>query len=403
NSGTVIVTQMGKRYKRILEGPINVQQHFSAKGDGVTDDTKAIQAAIDAACIVNNPKLRGAASPSDGSNTVYIPHGLYKVTNEILVRGACTIIMEQASSYGGTRLQQMAQGKHLFHIIKDTDGISSGVHIIGGILKGSASKAANETALIYGGEGAQDANNNSTYIDNVWFQTPEQYGVNFARGDDIHIRNCTFDVAAYHSIKLGSRINSVTNSSISGCTFYDIRSGAIDLINTDGLQINNNFIYTDVNKHIPYFINANGENIKGLQVNSNSLNYVNRLIYINHKAEDIQIVANMHRNGLGRCIEFGGGQIITTVYIINNVFTGDYSGNVKLGDIVPDSPIFGYLTGLTNSRISNNTFRHTGKSKAITPLLLPDKRVVDNYIENNMVIGFTDKGQLANNNLNKFN
>jgi hypothetical protein len=402
NNGTVLVTKGGKRYKRVLEGPINAQQHFAAKGDGRTDDTKALQAAIDAACKANNPKAKGTSSPSEGSNTVYIPHGFYKITGELFVRGSCTIMMEQASSYGGTRIQQTAQGKHLFHIIKDNDGISSGVHIIGGILKGGATKAGNETALIYGGESAQDANNNSTYIDNVWFQTPEKYGVNLARGDDIHIRNCTFDVSAYHSVKLGSRTNVVTNSSIIGCTFYDIRGGAIDLINVEVLQINNNIIYANKEKYIPYFINANGESIKGVQISNNLIQYVNRLIFMNQNSEDIQITNNMHRYGSGRSIELGGGQTLHTIYIVSNVFTGDFSGNVNLEETVPNSPIFCYSTGLINSSIVNNTFRHIGKEKAVTPILLTDKRVINNLVTNNMIIGFSDKGQIANIKLNKF-
>lgn len=139
----------------------------------------------------------------------------------------------------------------------------------------------------------------------MWFQTPEQYAIHILRGDDIQIRNCTFDVSAYHSIKFGSAANPVTNAIISGCTFYDIRAGAVDLINVDGLIISNNRTYTDNKNRIPYFINANGSSIKGLQVISNQLSYTNRLIFINHNAEDIQITNNMYRYGLGRCIELG--------------------------------------------------------------------------------------------------
>lgn len=117
NGGTVIVTKSGRRYKRVMDGPINAKLHFLAKGDGKSDDTKALQQAVDAACGANNPARNGLNSPSNGSNTVYIPHGSYRITDEILIRGACSIIMEGANSYGGTRIRQIASGKHLFHIV----------------------------------------------------------------------------------------------------------------------------------------------------------------------------------------------------------------------------------------------------------------------------------------------
>lgn len=397
NGGTVIVTKAGRRYKRILEGPINAQLHFAAKGDGVADDTQALQSAINAACRANNPAKNGANSPANGSNTVYIPHGSYKVTGEILIQGSCSIIMEQANSYGGTRIRQVTPGKNLFHIIKDNDGQSSGVHIIGGILQGGVSRATPNTALVYGGEGKEDANNNSTYIDNVWFQTPEQYAVHFLRGDDIQIRNCTFDVSAYHSIRFGSTANPVTNSIITGCTFYDIRAGIVDLINVDGLIVSNNRAYTDDKNRVPYFINANGSSIKGLQIILNQLSHIDRLAFINHNSEDVQISNNMHRYGSGRCIELGGGQTISTIHITNNMIAGNFSGTVKVGNVVPDAAIFGHSTGLTNSRITGNTIRHTGKKNAPTPILLTDKRVLRNVITDNTLIGFDDSGRFSNN------
>lgn len=91
-----------------------------------------------------------------------------------------------------------------------------------------------------------------------------------------------------------------------------------------------------------------------------------------------------------------GGQTISTVSITNNIITGDFSGTVNAGDIVPDAPIFGYSTGLTNSRITGNTIRHTGKKAAPTPMLLTDKRAVKNVITDNTLIGFDDGGRLAN-------
>lgn len=64
NAGTVIVASNGKRWKRIFDGPIDVKW-FGATGDGSTDDTTAIQAAINT------------------GNSIYIPPGTYKTTSTL--------------------------------------------------------------------------------------------------------------------------------------------------------------------------------------------------------------------------------------------------------------------------------------------------------------------------------
>lgn len=66
-------------YSMILGAPVNVLD-YGAIGDGVTDDTAAIQAAIDSL---------GAPS-SASSGTVYFPRGIYKITDSIYLNyGTC--------------------------------------------------------------------------------------------------------------------------------------------------------------------------------------------------------------------------------------------------------------------------------------------------------------------------
>ncbi|WP_176706795.1 right-handed parallel beta-helix repeat-containing protein [Paenibacillus hemerocallicola] len=70
NTGTVIVSVSGARFKRQFTGPLNVRW-FGAKGDGSNDDGPAIQAAIDAG---------GARS------SIYFPQGTYRIAVSLLIR-----------------------------------------------------------------------------------------------------------------------------------------------------------------------------------------------------------------------------------------------------------------------------------------------------------------------------
>jgi hypothetical protein len=63
NGGTIIVDSNNTRWKRQYDGPVNVEW-FGARGDGVTDDTAAIQAAVDA---------------GEGG-TLYFPPGTYLIS-----------------------------------------------------------------------------------------------------------------------------------------------------------------------------------------------------------------------------------------------------------------------------------------------------------------------------------
>lgn len=78
DGGTVIQPDAGSqgRWKRAWESSVNVKW-FGAKGDGVADDTAAIQAAIDNAAM-------GTTSESKGG--VRLPPGTYLVSSQIVVK-----------------------------------------------------------------------------------------------------------------------------------------------------------------------------------------------------------------------------------------------------------------------------------------------------------------------------
>lgn len=67
NAGTVLVGTMGVRFKRIVQGEVNVRW-FGAKGNGQTDDTVSLQAALDTGL------------------GVYVPEGRYRINSTLVIR-----------------------------------------------------------------------------------------------------------------------------------------------------------------------------------------------------------------------------------------------------------------------------------------------------------------------------
>ena len=65
-------------YSMIYQGHFNVRD-YGATGDGTTDDTAAIQAAINAAELITGSTYITATHPA----TLYVPAGVYKITNTL--------------------------------------------------------------------------------------------------------------------------------------------------------------------------------------------------------------------------------------------------------------------------------------------------------------------------------
>jgi len=62
---------------------VNVKSRFGAKGDGKTDDTRALQMALDSL----SDRLVAFNVGSKGYAVVYIPAGIYKITHTLILRG----------------------------------------------------------------------------------------------------------------------------------------------------------------------------------------------------------------------------------------------------------------------------------------------------------------------------
>ncbi|GAA3412175.1 glycosyl hydrolase family 28-related protein [Paenibacillus hodogayensis] len=94
NTGTVLVSSSGARFKRLYTGRVEVKW-FGAKGDGTTDDTAAIQAAFD--YIVGSP-----------SRSLFFSEGVYLISDTVTVpyvHASGIHISSDNAWYGRARIQ----------------------------------------------------------------------------------------------------------------------------------------------------------------------------------------------------------------------------------------------------------------------------------------------------------
>ncbi|WP_158302208.1 glycosyl hydrolase family 28-related protein [Paenibacillus mesophilus] len=101
NTGTILVTASGARFKRIIDGQWNVKW-FGAKGDGITDDSTAIQNTVEAA-------LRSTAGINSSylgvHPRIFFPRGVYRITSNNLFSGITyTGSIKRGITYAGENM-----------------------------------------------------------------------------------------------------------------------------------------------------------------------------------------------------------------------------------------------------------------------------------------------------------
>jgi len=109
NTGTIIVSASGMRYKRGFSGPINVKW-FGAKGDGANDDTSALQAAIDAAAAEGGEVFLPSGTYNIGTRYTFAAPGsmsfgyALRVPGNVTVSGTTGTLLTQAITYENRRV-----------------------------------------------------------------------------------------------------------------------------------------------------------------------------------------------------------------------------------------------------------------------------------------------------------
>ncbi|MFK7692167.1 glycosyl hydrolase family 28-related protein [Paenibacillus sp. HJGM_3] len=194
NTGLVLVSSSGARFKRLLETPYLNVKWFGAKGDGVTDDMAAIQRTIDAAS-------------ARGGGTVFLPQGTYIVSpsgqNRIMLRSNVDILGEG----GGTVIK-----------VKDNAGD------YGMVFGASSATPVRDVRMSHLRIDQNPANNLTCNIDSsrtdsyYW-----QFAVALYNYENIVIDHVTFDPACGNNT---ITLNNVTsrNAVITNCRFRFVRA-----------------------------------------------------------------------------------------------------------------------------------------------------------------------------------
>jgi len=108
NTGTILVCSNGKRFKRVYSGSVD-PKWFGCKGDGVTDDSPAFQAAVN----LNN------TNAFNGGVDILIPKGTYLLKDIVIGRGV-KIYAEQTArnnsgSYVPVRIAPASGATNIFY------------------------------------------------------------------------------------------------------------------------------------------------------------------------------------------------------------------------------------------------------------------------------------------------
>lgn len=385
NTGRVLVTASGLRYKRVIHGGLLQLDWYLAKGDKKSDDTDAVQNAIDDAVSAANA-LNGELPTYGKSGTLLVPVGSYRIKS-VKISGSIRLIGQGGGTYAGSTFVQAKEGVSMIVLAPDKNGTSNST-VIENICFKSGSSSSNPTvAQIKTIAGIES---NSIYIRNCWFKTPENYGIWLTQGDDIQISGCTFDICPFNAIRLGTQgTGLVTNCSLSNNTFFRVSLAHIKLDNVIGVTISHNRAYNSDKTQISTATFVDGisaTNINGLTILGNEYNNLPNFAKIPTNARGVVISSNTGYQSAGYFLSLTGGGVLYNISVIGNTV---FSQNAW-----KDAPIVGVDCGLQGAIILGNSFM-SGNSSALG-INLSDKRVYNNIVDKNLFTNFQKVDNLFN-------
>ena len=327
---------------------------FGAVGDGATDDTAAIQAAINYVQAFYKPEIYASNSPGPGSAEVFFPFGLYKITAALTATRSISFRGEGHSEYSiGARIIQNTSATDHFQINPIAQGCSVSWDDLtmtangGGGTGGACINITRTTATC-----------NSVRIRGCTFGTPQSVAIKIQASDDVMIHDNLFDVSASSCIALGTSTasNAVSNCAILGNTFYSIATYGVLAYNVTGLLIEGNRVYPSASKLDTFLdgYNTLPYQIKNVVVSGNNFNGVNCLAKLTGVVGFVFNGNNGVSLGAGAgaslsCLEFTG--TCSNINIVGNVLSGSFDTKNFYNDSAAT---------ITSANIGDNTFVNTG-------------------------------------------
>lgn len=238
---------------------------FGAKGDGATDDTVAIQSAINA--------VQGTGA------TVFFPRGAYKISSPIIVTGTIRLVGE--SRYG-TTITWTSTTIFVLNINTAQQVFVERITFTGP----AAATAGNIITL----DGPGPVGNLFSYVRDCQFIQGYNHIVTLSAADWT-IENCTFsEYVAYGTYVSDTLNNDAGDSYIGGCTYSTSAANAvaIEQVSSGGLKVESNKILGGAYGY-RLDLTSTGPNTVDLLMNGNSIeNQITAAIVLNRPSGTVQ-------------------------------------------------------------------------------------------------------------------
>lgn len=345
---------------KLRESRISVME-FGAVGDGVADDTTAIQNAINQAMLSSNPGTFGSNSPALGPPVVFFPSGYYKVTASLNVTNHVAFEGDGQSEYSsGSRIFMATLATDLFNCTPPASGGSITFEKL--TLRALASSTGNLIRLRKNGTASW---NSQRYID-LCFGQPQNVAVQIDSGDDIAFQNCLWDVGLTGATQAGVVLGTSTAGEVASnvrfvnCNWFDQQLACVRVNRVDGLSFSGCTAYTDASTRTQFFLNATSAlQADNIVIGPMKWSYGRCLASLNN-------ANNFTLNGLaGTLVGIGAGETLSAVRFFGtcdliNITGNNIAGNYDAKSYIDDSG----SVAVTRVNWQANTFKNNGGTGA---------------------------------------